>query len=185
MPESHIEKRADAATGSDSSDSSESSDSSDSSDEEQNSELVDPLTPAIKAWHNALPAHHMMHVHAGNTALEGRTIHIGTGFSGCDIAWAVLKRLQRFWSQTFEIQLDFELTFSCESDEEKMRWLMTQHSEAQRLFRDMAELGGTRAYCLKAKARELVPPVDIFLAGFVCTSRSPLNRFFARITLVS
>lgn len=137
---------------------------------------VEALEHAVEQWHKALPAGSLMTLIDALQGVKGRTLCVGTGFSGCEIAWKALSLLKARWETSFEISLSFNLAFSCESDPDKQRWLLEQPDAAPRLFRDMAELQSTKAFCMRTRTRELVPFVDIFLGGFVCTSRSPLNK---------
>jgi site-specific DNA-cytosine methylase len=147
-----------------------------SKDEE---DVVDPasaLKASVRAWHGKFSAHQLMSLQTGLKKFTLQPLRIGTGFSGCDIAWEVLKFLKDYWWNTFQLDIKMELSFCCESNLDKLEWLKSTHSECARVFRDMAELGKTRAVNMLTNKMELVPPVDLFLAGFVCVDRSKLNR---------
>ena len=69
-----------------------------------------------------------------------------------------------------------ELTFACELDDDKAAWLQAAHPECNLIFRNVAELSRHRAWNRVSRDYDLVPPVDLWVAGFVCTDKSKLNR---------
>eukprot|EP00959_Pyramimonas_sp_CCMP1952_P011774 247907-Pyramimonas_sp.AAC.1 len=73
-------------------------------------------------------------------------------------------------------RLKVEHTFSCESDVKKRQWITDNFPDLPCLFGDIQELPtGTAFNYITGKAAQ-VPPVDIFIAGFVCKSVSLENN---------
>ena len=111
----------------------------------------------------------------GLKGLVGTTVRLGSGFSGCEIASRVLSEMRDYWEETFGIVLDTVQEFVCEKDTAKRDWLVHNHTQVKRVFTDMANLSQAKAWCQKANREVLVPGVDLFIAGFVCTDRSRFN----------
>lgn len=99
----------------------------------------------------------------------------GSGCSGSDVQFYTLKRMAVYWADTYDVHVNFVLTFACESDPAKRKWLTAQHPELSVLFSDMAVLAGTRALNWITGKQVLIPTVHIFVAGPVCSDRSRLN----------
>ena len=99
-------------------------------------------------------------------------IHVGTCFSGCDILHHALKSMSRAWKLLFNIHINFELRFQCESDVEKQVFLVSEVPASPQLFNDAAELGSTLALNVKTQRREAVPWVFLLVGGFGCVDKS-------------
>lgn len=136
----------------------------------------EPLDFAIKEWHARLTTEGMLMLKDGLKGLAGKPLRVGTGFSGCDISYEVLKALSRFWHDSYNVSVPISLAFACECDLAKAAWLRAAHPECKAVFRDMAELCRAQAYNTVTGNFDLVPPVDLFLGGFVCTDKSRLNN---------
>ena len=103
-------------------------------------------------------------------------ITIGTMCSGCDIAVWIAKLLSEHWYSEWGIAVPFDHIMSCDNDPHVQAHILQTSPGLSYLFADVRELGKTRAYNLVTKSTCVVPFVCILIAGFVCTSRSKLNK---------
>ena len=103
-------------------------------------------------------------------------MRIGTAFTGCDIVCKVLSILFAEFRMQLDVPCNFVMAFGCESVPSKRQWLMQQFPDLPILFDDVEALGAVAAINTLTKKQEIVPHVDLFTAGFTCTSRSPSNK---------
>ena len=104
-----------------------------------------------------------------NVRFRPRKLKVGTACSGTDSVMKVLARLQ------VATGWEFEHTFSCEFSETKRRWLTDNFPGVQHIFVDVTELHKGIALDAVSGRPVPVPPVDLFIAGFVCKSVSAEN----------
>ncbi|CAK0808227.1 unnamed protein product [Prorocentrum cordatum] len=102
---------------------------------------------------------------------EGRFLRVGTACSGTDSPVAVFRGLAKAMPR-----LKVEHTFSCESDVKKRQWITDNFPDLPYLFGDIQELPTGKAFNYITGKAAQVPPVDIFIAGFVCKSVSLENN---------
>ena len=105
----------------------------------------------------------------GIRRLACRSWSVGTACSGTDSAIKVLEQIGR--SSGWE----FTHTFSCELDTDKQAWVRENCPNVPFIFPDICELHTGRCVDVISGVEVDVPPVDIFIAGFVCKSVSSEN----------
>ena len=105
----------------------------------------------------------------GIRRLACRSWSVGTACSGTDSAIKVLEQIGRSsgWA--------FTHTFSCELDTDKQAWVRENCPNVPFIFPDICELHTGRCVDVISGVEVDVPPVDIFIAGFVCKSVSSEN----------
>ena len=149
-------------------------------------DLDSRLADTVFMWHDAMSSFtsdlHLEWIGAFRTfvsSLGGRSLKIGSMFSGCDILDPVLGTLADVWARLYDVVFPYNIVFACERDEAKVQFLRHVFAPS-RLFRDAQELGNLTAYCLTEEAMVPVPYTDLLVAGFPCTSRSSLSVHAAR-----
>ena len=101
---------------------------------------------------------------------------VATACSGCDMLLQILGVLSQEMEAKWGFRPEFSHAFSVERDATKQAWLLNEFEHMQHLFKDVSELEGHTAYCLKECRDVLIPHAMLFAAGFSCTSRSRLNN---------
>ncbi len=98
-----------------------------------------------------------------------RTLRVGTACSGTD---SVVKVLQQLADKT---GWQFKRALSCECSEIKHQWLTDNFPTLSTIFTDVTELHTGSAVDAVTGQRVRAPPVDLFIAGFVCKPVSAEN----------
>ena len=98
---------------------------------------------------------------------------VGTIFTGCDVVHHVLQSLAWAWMVMYNISFTFSMSFGCEKNEDKQRFLLREFPTMKRLFRDAVDLASTYAHDVKSGTMQLVPTVMLLIAGIVCASKRP------------
>lgn len=131
----------------------------------------------VRAWHVSMPVPIQRTAFANLTRVftAKQQFSFGTACSGSDLVQRWVDALMKLWSEHYEKELQYSWEFVCEIDVVKQKFLADQHRFV-RLFTDVGHLAQTRAYDAKSSGASPVPYVDVFMAGFSCTSRSKLNR---------
>ena len=105
----------------------------------------------------------------------GRAVlRLGSICAGSDIGAKVLEELAKFWEETYDLKPDVEVAWQCEKCPKKQAHLKL-HVEADHLFSDAKSLRPTGVLDEISGKVVLVPYVDLLMAGFPCTRRSPLS----------
>jgi hypothetical protein len=98
----------------------------------------DPFGDAIHLFHeNAPPAVLIKLVEGLRTfgTTFGPKVRVATAFSGCDIFWNILQRLQSFYMSRFGIGFEFTHAWCCEKRKHKDHFLETQFPDIK-IFTD-------------------------------------------------
>ena len=112
-----------------------------------------PLEKAIRMWHQKLTGVQEVALRESLQALAQREeVSIGTGFSGCEVIHKVFT--------------------ACERDEEKQQFIRREFPDIAVIFRDIGELGNTRAFDVVSSSYRIVPYVQVWFGGFVCGDSS-------------
>lgn len=99
----------------------------------------------------------------------------GTGFTGTDVAHVWLSSVCMYWGAEFQVSLQPTMRFGCDSGSVQQSFLRRENPDLPLLFRDMSELHLRRAFDLISESYQSIPPVGIFLAGWVCRDWSTLS----------
>ena len=134
-----------------------------------------PLDKAIRVWHTRLPPSVLQRFLTGLRLLRDRfsCVNICTVFSGTDIAVLCAKRLVKFWSEHFEINVAVESAYACEIVAPKRKFIREQFPSLQTIFVEAAQLSQAKAFNDVIGKWEQVPGTLGLLGGFSCTSKSP------------
>ena len=103
-------------------------------------------------------------------------IAVGTMFSGSDICSKVLGELRRYWHSEYDVNVMFDLRFQRELDPDKRSFLEKEFPGCPVLFADASGVTEARVLNVKNGEHQRIDAVDVFIAGFACTSRSALNN---------
>jgi hypothetical protein len=102
---------------------------------------------------------------------------MGTACSGTDLVVKVMELLIMHWSWRFGINFwdAFKHRFACENVTWKQEFIMAQFPGLPILFGELADLKESSAMNVISGSKKFVSGVTLFIAGFVCKSRSPAN----------
>lgn len=139
-----------------------------------------PIRAAIEAWHAQLSPGTIISLRDNLERLskECPEITLGTACSGSDIVVIVLRELIDYWEQAFGVSFRLRQSFACESNKAVQNFLLTQFPECEALLPDSSHLGMDWAPTVHGLSSKLarIQSVVLYVAGFVCKSRSPLNN---------
>lgn len=106
----------------------------------------------------------------------------GSLCSGTDICMKVVEELMDYWSQQYDITVEYSQAFATEIDNDKAEWLLGQIANQDGepcLFHDNQDMKQTHARCRVHEDAVpggcLVKHCRVTAAGFTCKSRSSLN----------
>ena len=106
---------------------------------------------------------------------EGAPIHHAAACAGCEIQAKVRQAFTRVIKATYNLDLEFKHSVSAEISPENREFLLSQHS-IDALAGNNTDLFNTMFPNLARGGRkDIVPHMDSYSSGVVCTSRTPAS----------
>ena len=137
------------------------------------------LPSAMYGWLSQLPAQMHWQLLGLLKAAKSRlapTPALGTACSGTDLVTKLLDVLDKILMHDQGWSFAFTSEFAAESDEKKQAWIKHHHPSLRHLFGNSLHLSQHMAPCLLSGGETaIIPYVHMFLSGFSCKSRSPMN----------
>ncbi|KAI4268831.1 MAG: hypothetical protein L6R35_006726 [Caloplaca aegaea] len=136
-----------------------------------------PLEQAVRQWHQGLSSSQLIDLQETARQLEIKSpLFIGTALSGSDIVVYSLQVLSRHWRELFGCNVQFVSAYACDNDPTVQEFLASHvlHDDSA-LFPDVEHLLRESALNLLTRSVQIVPYVDIFVAGITCTDRAKTN----------
>ena len=88
----------------------------------------------------------------------------------------MLGELRCYWHSEYDVNVMFDLRFQCDLDPDKRSFLEKEFPGCPVLFADASGVTEARVLNVKNGEHQRIDAVDVFIAGFACTSRSALNN---------
>ena len=102
--------------------------------------------------------------------------HVGSLFSGSDIALVVGHYVCALWKTIAGVDVEIQCVFQVEKDEEKRAHLLN-HTCATHTFDDVSKVASQqRLHCFRTNQDVLLPWAHTLFSGFPCTNRAKTSR---------
>jgi hypothetical protein len=134
-----------------------------------------PTMQVVESFHRNLGTTTLVHLVESLRRLSGKTITIGTGFSGSGVLMQWAHALCLYWKQTYNITVTVEELYQCDIDGDVQDFCQVEWPEVGLTFRRVEDLVCPRAYDCRSGSFQRVPFTDIFVGGFVCKFKSGFN----------
>ena len=108
--------------------------------------------------------------------LDGESFHHAAGCAGTEIQSKIRESFQRVLKTIYDLDIKFRHAVSAEINADKRAFIAAQHPGITRMAANNADLADAKFFNLCKDRVELVPHIDSWSSGIVCTSRTPASN---------